>query len=402
MLALTNVVLLCSLLASIGLVHGAEQGSCMHKKDFRFFQNPPIETPALREAIERYDKLHAEAEQRQGVKEAFESKDKASIQNKYIYVEMSTSGLGNRFMAMVSSYLLALLTDRVLIIHSTSFDISTVICTPFSESSIFLPEGTDLEAVQQGDKHLLIDGSYSGKFNEMAKRDMEAAYGDKPIWKLHEVEQYFMPALFANPVYADTLKKWFPSRNVATKLMRYLLHPADEVWIDILDTISQKDTMDYTVGLQLRQWINMGNALACFEHDLKPDHTHMFVASLMNVESMLHAKNEKWHVTQKYKEGHEEHANAQTQHAMHDMWVMSLTDETVVSSHSTFGYIVMAIKGEICLMADENQNSHCYYPQSHEPCWHLAGKIGFKYEDTPYAGMFSPCEDFEGGVKLSD
>ena len=83
------------------------------------------------------------------------------------------------------------------------------------------------------------------------------------------------------------------------------------------------------------------------------------------------------------------------------MWVMSLTDETVVSSHSTFGYIVMAIKGETCLMADETNGSHCYYPQSHEPCWHLAGKVGFKTEGTPYADLFSPCEDFAGGIKLS-
>ena len=397
---LFTILCLLSSPSFIKNVDAARNTTCLHKADYRFHQNPPIDTKALRESLARYNKIHGEAEQRQSIKEAFEAEHKDDVKNKYVYVEMSTSGLGNRLMATISSFLLALLTDRVLVIRSTSFDAREVFCDPFNASTWFVPEDVDMTKLDRGGKVKKIDGSHAGEITQMSRDDF-ATLHQEPIWYIREMEQYFLPVFFANPHYVPKLSVWFPARNVATILTRELIHPSDNVWKNILDTWSQRNAMDYTVGMQVR-WptIGIGNALDCFKHGLNEDRTHFFVASLRNVKEFLVHQNPNWIVTQKYMEGAEQHHLQQTQHALHDMWIMSLTDETVVSAHSTFGYIIMAVKGETCLMAKENlDDGDCFYPDSHEPCFHLASHA-FDYKQSDYVSSFVDCEDFKGGVKL--
>ena len=45
---------------------------------------------------------------------------------KYVYAYMGSSGLGNRLLNLVSSFLLALITNRVLIIFSPDYDLREV------------------------------------------------------------------------------------------------------------------------------------------------------------------------------------------------------------------------------------------------------------------------------------
>ena len=223
----------------------------------------------------------------------------------------------------------------------------------------------------------------------------------EPIWIMHEVEQYYLPYLFTVPEFQDKLQQWFPSRNVATVITRYLLHPSNEIWEDILDSFGRKNLLDYAVGLQIR-WHGMSidSALKCFDHQLGDEGTHFFLASLYsNLKDDLHARNPRWELTQKYQEGHEEHVDGQTHHALHDMWLMSMTDETVVSAHSTFGYLAMAIKGETCKMLSETAPFPCYYPASHEPCFHLATRLIKEKDVKP--DLLIECEDFKGGLKLA-
>jgi hypothetical protein len=45
---------------------------------------------------------------------------------KYVYAYMGSSGFGNRLLNLVSSFLLALITNRVLVIYSPDYDIREV------------------------------------------------------------------------------------------------------------------------------------------------------------------------------------------------------------------------------------------------------------------------------------
>jgi hypothetical protein len=66
----------------------------------------------------------------------------------------------------------------------------------------------------------------------------------------------------------------------------------------------------------------------------------------------------------------------QVRHALHDMFLLSLTDKTVISAHSTFGYVIMALKGAVCAMVGNDVNPFgmnrdmCTTPHNHEICNH--------------------------------
>ena len=58
------------------------------------------------------------------------------------------------------------------------------------------------------------------------------------IWNIHHGEQYWLPLLFNNPYDTTILHRWFPDRRPAHVLANYLLHPQNDVWLDILDSWS--------------------------------------------------------------------------------------------------------------------------------------------------------------------
>ena len=58
---------------------------CIHKEETRFNQKIPIESPALRVVLKRYEELHREATTTTNIKEAFLG-DK-NIKYKYMYMQ---------------------------------------------------------------------------------------------------------------------------------------------------------------------------------------------------------------------------------------------------------------------------------------------------------------------------
>ena len=129
-------------------------------------------------------------------------------------------------------------------------------------------------------------------------------------------------------------------------------------------------------------------ALTCLP-SLPENNTHVFIASLGSVEAELKKyvrlncicdvcmyvqyivyvrtmavaflscmyvcrKRPLWGVTQTYTEGGERHDLAQVKTALHDMVLLSMCDKVVISVRSTFGYVVMALKGSLCPIAGNN------------------------------------------------
>lgn len=402
--------------SDISTEHARNKVGCKHKLERRFHQNPDIRHIALRNALKSYETFHAEGERRQSIQDAFGRTRPQDIKNKYLFIELKTSGLGNRMMNIISGLLVALLTKRILIIRSTTFAMEHVFCEPFANSSVFAASNT----VQDWDRFtnrnnsavFLIGNAASTFIKDLRTRDVQQMYyNDKPIWLLR-TEQYFLPILFTNPFYVGRLNEWFPNRDVATGLMRYFFHPTNDIWDDILDTYSSSSSSSRSqhqvidVGIQLREWTMKKDqdheTIRCLErvYEKNNNKTHFFAASLMNIKE--YAKligHPEWVITQKYSDGVEEHSEGQVRDALHDMWLMSLTNDLVISEISTFGYVSMALKGRPCLVASATQP--CYYPVSHEPCFHLAERIGFFPQLTDYNASFVQCEDFKGGWKLA-
>ena len=55
----------------------------------------------------------------------------ASAKHRYLYVDLSASGLGNRLNTVISAFLYALLTHRVLLLSTPEFDWDDLFCQPF-------------------------------------------------------------------------------------------------------------------------------------------------------------------------------------------------------------------------------------------------------------------------------
>lgn len=55
----------------------------------------------------------------------------ASAKHRYLYVDLSASGLGNRLNTVISAFLYAVLTHRVLLLSTPEFDWDDLFCQPF-------------------------------------------------------------------------------------------------------------------------------------------------------------------------------------------------------------------------------------------------------------------------------
>ncbi len=359
--------------------------SCRHKRDFRFNQNPPIENTQLRHTIEQYEKHHGEISRETIIGDFLHTNSPAAENhNKYIFLSM-TGGLGNQMLTVLSYYMLGLLTDRILLINATAFDVNNIFCEPFPKSSWKLPTSIDKSKLEsknnQASRHSFFDTHdiFLGSKN----------YDNIQIWEVHG-DQYFVPLLFMNPAWRPRMDLWFPNRAVATPITRYLIHPVDRIWHDIVDTYSNRRPGDMTIGIQVREPASPESQHPCI-HDIIANNTHVFIASLGEYQTFFQEKFPLATVTQKYHDRLQRYDVDQVSTALHDIWVLSLTDELLLAPQSTFGYIAMSLKGEAAIYPINSipggqgdirisgysekdvrtVGDQCFYVTSHEPCYHM-------------------------------
>ena len=362
---------------------------CMHKKETRFNQKIPIESPVLRGVLRKYEEMHKQATNNENIVEAFHE---GNIKNKYLYIEEGTSGLGNRLISILSAFLFALLTNRVILIKSMDYDFNLILCQPFHNSSWIMPEGVDMKKVKGQN---IVGDHASGHYGRMLNPKIEDELKNVPIYRIRDSEQYFMPYIFANPAFKERLHAWFPSRNVGTVLAKYLLHPRDDIWMEVLETFQSKPLMSHSLGMQVRSQSDGKQQLGCFG-DI-PNDAYIYVASLMRLkESIMMTRSNNWVITQKYSEGGQVNDYNQVKHALYDIFLLSLTDRCAISAHSTFGYLVMALKGSMCVFSKDRADEKdppCYLPNSHEICFHLGYRNDISKEVQKE--MFTQgCRDF--------
>ncbi|KAJ6428196.1 hypothetical protein OIU84_023585 [Salix udensis] len=141
------------------------------------------------------------------------------------------NGLGNRIISMASSFLYALLTNRVLLVDLGS-DMAGVFCEPFPNTSWLLPvdfplsnqfyglrSGNDhsyghllwknnmnISAVSQPPPFLYLYLSYNyDDYDKLFYKDQNQGFLQNVPWLILKSDQYFAPYLFLIPSFQEEL-----------------------------------------------------------------------------------------------------------------------------------------------------------------------------------------------------
>ncbi|GJN22376.1 hypothetical protein PR202_gb09932 [Eleusine coracana subsp. coracana] len=185
------------------------------------------------------------------------------------------NGLGNRMLSLSSTFLYALLTDRVLLMH-TPPELEGLFCEPFPGSSWTLPAdfpithfaGTFTMLSPTSYKNMrLAAGNVSAEtlpayvFLDLIQSYTDAAFceADQRVlakfnWMVVKSDVYFAAMFFLMPAYESELARMFPEKEaVFHHVSRYLFTPSDDVW-DIVTRFYEAylARADDRVGLQVR------------------------------------------------------------------------------------------------------------------------------------------------------
>ncbi|RLN08026.1 hypothetical protein C2845_PM11G24870 [Panicum miliaceum] len=214
------------------------------------------------------------------------------------------NGLGNRMLSLASTFLYALLTDRVLLVHAPQ-EFDGLFCEPFPGSSWALPAGfpiTDFAGIftmgsPTSYKNMWQAGAVGGDhrnvtaeslpayvFLDLIQSFTDAAFceADQRVlakfnWVVVKSDVYFATMFFLMPAYERELARLFPEKEaVFHHLARYLFHPSDDVWGIVRRYYgAYLARADERVGLQVRVFPEMpvpfenmyGQILRCSEQE---------------------------------------------------------------------------------------------------------------------------------------
>ncbi|KAL2340745.1 hypothetical protein Fmac_008685 [Flemingia macrophylla] len=323
---------------------------------------------------------------------------------KYV-VWVSYSGLGNRILTLASTFLYALLTDRVLLVDP-GVDMVDLFCEPIPHVSWFLPSDFPLnrqfpDLSQKSDQcygkilknksttdpmvvpsflylHLVHDYDDQDK---LFFCDEDQTFIQKVPWLLVKTDNYFVPSLFLMPSFEQELNDLFPNKETVFHFLgRYLFHPTNKVW-GFVSRYYQAylANADERVGIQIRVFDTgtgpfqhvLDQILACTlkenilsdvnrKGDIanssgKPKLKAVLMTSLSSgyFETVRDMYWEYPTVTGDivgiYQPSHEGYQQTEkqlhNQKAWAEMYLLSLTDKLVTSSWSTFGYVAQGLGG---------------------------------------------------------
>lgn len=348
-------------------------------------------------------------------------------------VWISFSGLGNRILTLASSFLYALLTNRVLLVDR-GVDMDDLFCEPFPEVSWLLPldfpitnqfNEFDQQSPQSYGNMLKGNSSTSDvppfvylhlvhdydDHDKLFFCDQEQTFLQKVPWLIMKTDNYFVPSLFLIPSFEQELNNLFPEKETVFHFLgRYLFFPTNPVW-GLITRYYQAylAKADEKIGIQVRvfdtgvgpfQYV-LDQILDCsFKENLLPEinrdepivsqpgnqKTKAVLMTSLSSGYSDKVRDMYWEhstvsgeVIGVFQPSHEEHQQSEkTMHnrkAWAEMYLLSLTDKLITSSWSTFGYVAQSLGGlkPWILYKPENQtapNPPCRRAMSMEPCFH--------------------------------
>ncbi|KAJ4879305.1 putative fucosyltransferase 4 [Raphanus sativus] len=375
---------------------------------------------------------------------------------RYVVWVATDYGLGNRMISMVSLFLYALLTERIMLVDQRKDIISDLFCEPFPDTSWLLP--LDFPLIGQ-------IGSYyrehSRCYGTMLKnhainsttvpplhlylhlihdyRDLDKTFFceqnqnfiDNVPWLVVKSNLYFAPSLWLIPSFQTELIKLFPRKDtVFHHLTRYLFHPTNQVWGMVTSTYNANlSKADEVLGLQIRVFSTpsgyfqhvMDQVVSCTQREKllpkTPKVKAVLVASLHPEYSdeLRNVFSERTSSTGEIIEVYQPSGERvqQTDEKLHDqralaeIYLLSLTDKLVTSRRSTFGYVAHGLGGLkpwILYKPDKNvpPDPPCVRARSMEPCFIRAPLRGCQAKKIKTAPFLRHCEDWNPGIKLVD
>jgi len=349
---------------------------------------------------------------------------------KYL-VWTAIEGLGNRMLSLVSSFLYAILTNRVLLVRFDN-DMLNLFCEPFPNSSWLLPNNSsywnDLTQFETSESIfmnntgnssleflppvLFLDlffphGAHCNYFHCDQNQDLLQKI---PVLILRS-NQYFVPPLFMVSTFRQDMNKMFPDKETTFHhLGRYLFHPSNVAWERIQKLYEAHLAKENErIGLQIRvydthqtpQEAIVNEIVSCaHQNKLLPKFTMQnsvssplknHTSKVVLVVSLYSEYGEKLktlyqtnatlstEVIKVYQPSHEEYQNSSD--SMHnvkawsEIYLLGLCDKLITSPSSTFGYVAHSLGG---LKPWILQNVHgktasdppCQRLKYMEPCFH--------------------------------
>ncbi|CAM6083108.1 unnamed protein product [Calypogeia fissa] len=222
-----------------------------------------------------YMKMHRTCMSRVGnVEDYFLSKN-TSTGCKFLVTESPKVGLGNKVLFKASALLVAVLTQRVLLIPD-KLNISELFCEPFVGSSWRLDTTSEIRTKHSSwhttsDFQLWVDKTeymnHTNPEEDLHAVDLsryyqplfryycntEQAYISKVPWISIGGCLYILPKLFAIPAFRPALEEMFPDRMALTHILRSAFLPSDPIWerVDNVNDLYLRHTRSL-IGVQLR------------------------------------------------------------------------------------------------------------------------------------------------------
>ena len=180
-----------------------------------------------------------------------------SPSTRYLYF-VTWAGFANRVLALLSALVLAILTDRVLLVDDDAFP-ADLFELPIrwlaSECAYFsaLPRTSDeWRVVETEQKPFTAELAYLGCANLSAPRVLE----------YRSIAQYVVPVLLRNPNLRGAALLRELGDSPVQSLLRYLLPPSARVRERLAELLADAPQRPRSVGLQLRMhntWVRAGN-----------------------------------------------------------------------------------------------------------------------------------------------
>ncbi|KAF2558003.1 hypothetical protein F2Q68_00013353 [Brassica cretica] len=396
------------------LAKAFDQKSCLSRYQSSLYRKPSPYKPSLDliSKLRSYEKLHKRcAPGTESYKRATENLHKLSDgsgeQCQYI-VWVPLSGLGNRILSLVSVFLYALLTGRVILVDQRN-DINDLFCEPFPDASWLLPLGFPL--TNQIDRfnwrsprsfgnmlkhHRLISNSSIKSFqtsylylhlvhNYGEYDQMFFCQGDQSLirevpWLIVKSDNYFVPSLWLLPRFQSELTKLFPKKDTVFHHLEQTRGSGFRYGFSIAQGFSSSySTRLYHVHKErncypkhkkkkkknhrksiFSQTLFLAGRAFYKKSDISKKTTPKLRAVLvtsLNPEYSNNLKRVYWErvsstgdviigVYQASQEMHQQrNKKLHNQKALAEIYLLSLTDNIVTSAWSTFGYVAQGLGG---------------------------------------------------------
>ncbi|XP_038688855.1 galactoside 2-alpha-L-fucosyltransferase-like [Tripterygium wilfordii] len=242
---------------------GLDELSCLSRYQyFRYRKTSRKPSSYLISRLRSYEQLHRRCgPNTESFKKSLQQVQSGHIDNtsdcNYVVWTFS-NGLGNRMISIASSFLYALLTDRVLLIHHVpDIDMAELFCEPFPNSTWFLPLENPFN-----DDFKIFNGQSPKKYGNLVMnkkintstmpppthlyhyiaydfedqdkvfyQDEHQAFLVSVPWLILKSDEYFAPSFFLMRSFRQELDMLFPDKETVFHLLgRYLFLPSNEAW----------------------------------------------------------------------------------------------------------------------------------------------------------------------------